>query len=70
MKLFEAIKMIWEGSDVEICIAKNSKSVEQTPVFIGKLKNVPLHLLGHEFLGIYNIKENDLVKIMRIIVKE
>lgn len=70
MKLFEAIKIIWEGSDVEICIAKNSKSVEQIPVFTGKLKDVPLNLLGYEFLGIYNIKENDLVKIMRIIVKE
>lgn len=70
MKLFEAIKMIWEGSDVEICISKNSKSVEQSPVFTGKLKDVPLHLLSYEFLGIYNIKENNLVKIMRIIVKE
>lgn len=70
MKLFEAIKMIWEGSDVEICITKNYDSTESSPVFAGKLKDVPLNLLGHEFLGIYNIKENVLVKIIRIIVKE
>lgn len=70
MKLFEAIKMIWEGSDVEIYVSKENNSTDSSHVFTGKLKDVPLHLLGHEFLGIYNIKENDLVKIMRIIVRE
>ena len=70
MKLFEAVKMIWEGSDVEIYVSKENNSTELSHVFIGKLKDVPLHLLGYEFLGIYNIKENDLVKIMRIVVKE
>ena len=70
MKLFEAIKIIWEGSDVEICIAKNHDSVDLSHVFTGKLKDVPLHLLSHEFLGIYNFKENDLAKMMRIVVKE
>ena len=70
MKLFEAVKMIWEGSDVEIYVSKESNSVDSSHVFTGKLKDVPLHLLGHEFLGIYNFKENDLVKIMRIVVRE
>lgn len=70
MKLFEAVKMIWEGSDVEIYVSKENNSADSSHVFTGKLRDVPLHLLRHEFFGIYNIKENDLVKIMRIVVRE